>query len=113
MYAAPLPASTKSKMRDGRLVDHGMYAKSLRSLCKRLDGVGDDAPKFVTSQRKAKNKKTISDNESILLHSSDADLNDENVDLLPSDANYHDSYLSSLCPARDVDTELSTLSQEV
>ena len=30
--AAPLPASTKSKTRDGRLMDPGMYAKSLRFL---------------------------------------------------------------------------------
>ena len=52
LYAAPLPASTKSKTRDGKLVDHGMYAKSLRSLSEVLDGVGDDAHKFVTPQKR-------------------------------------------------------------
>jgi len=49
--AAPLPTSTKSKMRDGSLVDCGMYAKSLRSLRKGSNGAGDDAPNFVTPQR--------------------------------------------------------------
>ena len=48
---APLPASKKSKTRDSRLMDFGMYDKSLRSLCKESNGVGDDAPKFVTPQR--------------------------------------------------------------
>ena len=102
LYAAPLPASTKSKTRDG------MYAKSLRSLRKGSDGAGDDDHKFFPPQRKNKNKKTISDNDSKLRYASDADLNDKNVNLLPSNANYHDSDLLSLCPAKDVDDELLT-----
>ena len=65
-YAASLAAPTKLNTRDGRLVDHGMYAKSLRSLRKGADGVGDDAHKFVPPQGKTKNKNTISDNDSKL-----------------------------------------------
>ena len=65
-------------------------------------------------KEKTKNKKTISDNDSNMRYASDADLNDKNVNILPSNANYHDSNLSSLsCPAKDVDNELLTPSHEV
>ena len=90
-----------------------MYAKSLRSLREGSNGVGDDAPKFVTPQRETKNKKTISDNDSNFCYSFHADLIDKNANLLPSNANDHDSNLSSLCPAKDIDTELLTTSHEV
>ena len=90
-----------------------MYAKSLRSLREGLDGVGDDAHKFVPPQRKTKNKKAISDNYSNLRYASDADLNDGKVNFLPSNANYHDSDLLSLCPSKDVDNELLTPSHKV
>ena len=75
--------------------------------------MGDDAPKFDTPQRETKNKKTISNNDSNLHHSSDADLNDKNANLLPSNANDHNSDLSSLCPANDVETKLWTPSHKV
>jgi hypothetical protein len=111
--AALLPASTKSKTIDGRLVDCSMYATSLRSLRERWNGVGDDAPKFVTPQRETKNKETISDNDSNLRCSSKDDLNDKNTNLLPSNANDHDSDLLSLYPSKEVVTELLTPSHEV
>jgi hypothetical protein len=111
--AALLPASTKYKTRDGRLVNCGMYAKSLRSLRKRSNGVGDDAPKFGTPQRETKNKETISDNDSNLHCSSKDDVNDNNANLLSSNAIDHDSDLLSIRPANDVNTELLTPSHEV
>ena len=79
----------------------------------RLNGVGNDAPKFVTPQRETKNKETSSDNDSNLHCSSKDDLNDKNSNLLPSNANDHDSDLLSLCPANVVNTELLTPSHEV
>ena len=43
----------------------------------RSNGVGDDAPKFVTPQRETKNKETNSENDSNLRFSSKDDLNDK------------------------------------
>jgi len=79
-HVAPLPVSTKSKKRDGRLVDCGMYSRSLRSLCERSDDVGDEAS------------------------------SDENVNNLPSNTNDYAFDFLPLFPANDVDTELLTFS---
>ena len=78
-----------------------------------LNGVGYDVPKFVTPQRETKNKETNSDNDSNLRCSSEDDINDNNTNLLPSNATDHHSDLSSICLAKDVFTELLTPSHEV
>ena len=73
-HAAHLPVSAKWKKRDSRLADCGMYSRSLRSLRKRSDGVGDDAP------------------------------SDENANLLPSNTNDYDFDLLPLFLVNAVDT---------
>ena len=75
--------------------------------------MGYDVPKFVTPQRGTKNKETNSDNDSNLHCSYEDDLNDNNTNLLPSNATDHHSDLLSLCPAKDVNTELLAPSHEV
>ena len=77
------------------------------------NGVGYDVPKIVTPQRETKNKKTNSDNDSNLRCSFEDDLNDNNTNLLPSNATDHHSDLSYLCPAKNINTELLTPSHEV